>query len=102
MIVLDYVLRRAITNNEEKFGFTLVKKQSRRFKADCDFADDIVLMSNEINQAQTFFNELEKAAKKVLLNINGEKTNFLSLNQKEVPNITTVEDNDIECVDDYK
>ena len=38
----------------------------------CDFADDIVLMSNEVNQAQTFFNELEKVAKKVGLHINEE------------------------------
>ena len=51
VIVLDYVLRRAITNNEEKFGFTFVKRQSRRIEpsvvTDCDFADDVVLRSNE-------------------------------------------------------
>ena len=106
MIVLDYVLRRAIINNGEKVGFTLVKRQSRRIKpsvvTDCDFADDIVLMSNEVKQAQTFFNVLEKVAKKVGLHINGEKNKFLSLNQKEVPKITTAEDNDTECVDEYK
>ena len=106
MIVLDYVLRKTIVNNEKKFGFTSVKKQSRRIKpsvvTDCDFAEDIVLMSNEVNQAQTFLNELEKVAKKVGLHTNGEKNKFLSLNQQEVPKITTAESNNIECVDDYK
>ena len=100
------MLKRAITNNEEKFGFILVKRQSRRIKpsvvTNCYFADDIILRSNEINQAQTFFNELEKVAKKVGLPINGEKTKFLSLNQKEVPKTTTVEGINIECIDDYK
>ena len=86
VIVLYYVLKRAITNNEEKFGFTC-ERQSRRIKpsfvTDCDFADDIFLMSNEINQAQKFFNELEKIAKEVGLHINREKTKFLSLNRKK-------------------
>ena len=84
VIVIDYVLRRPIANNEKKFGFTLVKRQSRRIKLsvvkDCDFVDDIVLMSNEINQAQTLFNKIEEVAKKVGLHINGEKTKYLSLN----------------------
>ena len=47
VIVLDFVLRRAIAGNEERLGFTLVKRQSKRVKptvvTDCDFADDIVL-----------------------------------------------------------
>ena len=59
-------------------------------------------MSNEVNQAQKFLKELEKVAKKVGLHINGEKTEFLTLNQKEVPEITTAEGNNIESVDDYK
>ena len=59
-------------------------------------------MPNEVSQAQTFFNELETVAKKVGLPINGEKTKFLSLNQKEIPKTTTAEDNNMECIDDYK
>ena len=106
VIVLDYVLKKAITNSEAKFWFILLKRQSKRIKpsvlTDCDFADDIVLMSNEVNQAHKFFNELEKVAKKLGLHINGEKNKFLSLNQKEVLKITTAESNNTECVDDYK
>ena len=79
LIVLDYVLRRAITNNEKKFDFNLVKRQSKRIKlsvvTNCDFADDIVFMSNEVNQAQTFFNELEEVAK-LDFTLTGRKLNF--------------------------
>ena len=53
MIVLDCVLGRAITNNKGKCGLTFLKRQSRRIKpsvvTDCDFADDIFLISNEVN-----------------------------------------------------
>ena len=46
VIVLDFLLRRAIAGNEERLGFTFVKRQSKMVKptvvTDCDFADDIV------------------------------------------------------------
>ena len=106
VIVLDYVLKRAVVNEEERFRFTLVKRQSRRIKAsvltDCDFADDIVLMSNEENQAQIFFNDVERKAKNVGLHINKKKTKFLSLNQRKVPKISSTDGNNNECVDDCK
>ena len=51
VIVLDYALRRAIQEREEELGFTLHPKRRRRVDAesicDLDFADDIVLLSNE-------------------------------------------------------
>ena len=68
---------------------------------DCDFEGNIVLIPNDANQAQKFFNDVERIAKKVRLHINGKKSKFLPLNQP-VPEITTTEDNNIECVDAYK
>ena len=50
-------MRTALRGKEEKLGFHLKKRQSRRIGPVCvtdlDFADDIALVSNEIEQAQT-------------------------------------------------
>ena len=106
VIVLDYVLRRATVNNEERLGFTLAKRQSKRINptviTDCDFADDIVLLSNEIEQAQIFFKKVEKETMKVGLHVNSEKTKYLALNQRVAPEIITADGTNIEYVDDYK
>ena len=55
VIVLDYALRKAINGKEEEFGLTIDRRRSRRVPGkhicDLDFADDIVLLSNEISQA---------------------------------------------------
>ena len=52
MIVLDYAMRIAIEGKEEELGLTLYPRKSSRIPAesitDLDFADDIVLMSNDI------------------------------------------------------
>ena len=100
------MLRRATVNNEERLGFTLAKRQSKRIKptviTDCDFADDIVLLSNEIEQAQIFFKKVERETMKVGLHVNSEKTKFLALNQRVAPEIITADGTNIECVDDYK
>ena len=49
-------LRQAIDGKEEEFAFTLEQRQSRRVPAkmlaDLDFTDDIVLLSNDIREAQ--------------------------------------------------
>ena len=66
------------------------------------FADDIVLLSNEIEQAQIFFKKVERETMKVVLHVNSEKTKFLALNQRVAPEIITADGTNIECVDDYK
>ena len=56
IIVLDYVMRVALGNDEANLGFTISQRRSRRqpaeILADLDFADDIALMSDTISQAQ--------------------------------------------------
>ena len=51
VIVLDYALRKAIDGKESELGFTLHEKRGRRSPEVCicdfDFADDIVLLSNQ-------------------------------------------------------
>ena len=54
-IVLDFALRKAIEGNEEKLGFHLIRRSKRISPivlTDLDFADDIALVSQEIDNTQ--------------------------------------------------
>jgi len=54
IIILDYALRKAIDGREEELGLQTKQRRSRRCRAtyigltDLDFADDIALISEEI------------------------------------------------------
>ena len=65
IICLDYVLRASIDKIREN-GFELTKKRSRRYPAkiitDADYADDIAILANTPNQAETLLHSLERAA----------------------------------------
>ena len=65
IICLDYVLRTSIVKIREN-GFELTKKRSRRYPAktitDADYADDITILANTPNQAETLLHSLEWAA----------------------------------------
>ena len=62
IICLDYVLRTSIDKIKEN-GFEPTKKRSRRYPAktitDADYADDIALLANTPNQAETLLHSLE-------------------------------------------
>ena len=69
IIVLDYAMRKAMDGNEEDLGFTITPRKSRRHPkevmADLDFADDIALLSDAIDQAQQLLLKVELECKKV-------------------------------------
>ena len=60
IICLDYVLRTSIDKIREN---GLTKKRNRRYPAktitDADYADDIVILANTPNQAETLLHSLE-------------------------------------------
>ena len=62
IICLDYVLRTSIDKIREN-GFKLTKKRSRRYLTktitNADYADDIALLANTPNQAETLLHSLE-------------------------------------------
>ena len=62
IICLDYVLRTLINKIREN-GFELTKKRSRRHPAktvtDADYADDIAILANTPNLAETLLHSLE-------------------------------------------
>ena len=63
-IVLDHVMSQAVGNKVNELGFELERRKSRRHPAisisDLDFADDIALLSEEIEQAQQLLHRVEQ------------------------------------------
>ena len=102
IICLDYVLRTSIDNIREN-GFVLTKKRSRRYPAktitDADYADDIALLANTPNQAETLLHSLERAAAGIGLYVNAHKTKFMFFNQKG--DISTLDGTSLKMVDKF-
>ena len=105
IIALDYAMRKALDGKEEELGFRLKKRQSRRVGPICitdlDFADDIALISEEIDQAQTMLERVESEAAGVGLMANSKKTKVMSYNQPIEPRIQTNDGSTLEVVEDF-
>ena len=84
IICLDYVLRISIDKIREN-GFELTKKRSRRYPAktiiDADYADDIAILANTPNQAETLLHSFERATAGFGLHVNAHKTEYMCFNQ---------------------
>ncbi len=106
IIVLDYALRKAIDGKEETFGFTVNGRRSRRVGptiiTDLDFADDIALISNEIEQAQQLLLNVERECKKVGLRLNTKKTKYMAYNTQQSNGIKTDDGTELDMVPDFK
>ncbi|XP_030839582.1 uncharacterized protein LOC115923289 [Strongylocentrotus purpuratus] len=106
VIVLDYALRAAIDGHEEELGFQLERRRSRRVGpeiiTDLDFADDIALLSEELEQAQKLLSRVETSVGKVGLRMNSGKTKFMSFNHRGIITIKTNDETQLENVPDFK
>ena len=106
IIVLDYVMRQATEGMEEELGLTLKKRQSRRIGAqsvtDLDFADDLALLSNLVEEAQELLNRVEISAKSVGLLINGKKTEVMPINYSDPVILYTLSKEILKIVEDFK
>ena len=106
IIVLDYVMRVALGNDEANLGFTISQRRSRRqpaeILADLDFADDIALMSDTISQAQELLTRVEDAADTVGLHMNVSKTKVLAYNMKNAISLTTKCGSPLDQVQDFQ
>ena len=102
IICLDYVLRTSIDKIQEN-GFELTKKRSRRYPAttitDADYADDIAILANTPDQAETLLHSLEQAAASIGLYVNAHKTEYMCYNQTE--DISTLEGTPLKLVDKF-
>ena len=102
IICLDYVLRISIDKIREN-GFELTKRRSKRYPAktitDADFADDLVLLANTPNQAETLLHSLERAAAGIGLHVNALKTEYMCYNQ--TGNIAKLDGASLKLVDKF-
>ena len=102
IICLDYVLRSSIDKIREK-SFELTRKRSRRYPAktitDADYADDIGLLANTPNQAETLLHSLERAAADIGLHVNAYKTEYMCFNQ--TGDISTLDGTSLQLVDKF-
>ena len=84
-------------------GFELTKKRNRRYPAktitDVDYADDIVILANTSNQAETLLHSLERAAAGIGLHVNAHKTEYMCFNQ--AGDISTQEGTSLKLVDKF-
>ena len=84
-------------------GFELTKKRSRRYPAktitDADYADDIAILTNTPDLAETLMHSLERAAAGIGLYVNAHKTEYMSYNQ--TGNISTLEGTPLKLVDKF-
>ena len=106
VIVLDYVMRNIFDGKEEEFGFKLHRRRSTRVKAvaitDLDFADDLAITTEDIEQAQRILLRLEEEAEKVGLVCNADKTKFQSFNQEGQISMKTKDGEAIKEVSNFK
>ena len=102
IICQDYVLRTSIDKIREN-GFELTKKRSRRYPAntitDADYADDIVILANTLNQAETLLHSLAGVAAGIGLHVNSHKTEYMCYNQ--TGDISTLDRTSLKLVDKF-
>ena len=83
IICRDYVLRTSIDKIKEN-GFELTKKRSRRYPAktitDGIYTDDIAILANTPNKAETLLHSLEQPAASMGLHVNAYKTEYMCFN----------------------
>ena len=96
------MLRTSIDKIKEN-GFELTKKRSRRYPAktitDADYADDIAILANTPNQAETQLHSLEQTAAGIGLHVNGHKTEYMCFNQ--TGDISTRDGTSLKLVDKF-
>ena len=96
------MLRTSIDKIKEN-GFVLKKKRSRRYPAktitDANYADDIALLVNTPNQAETLLHSLERAATGIDLHVNAHKTEYMCYNQ--TGDISTLDRTSLKLVDKF-
>ena len=102
IICLDYVLRTSIDKIREN-SFKLTKKRSRRYSAktitDTDYANDIAILANTPNQAETLLHSKEQATAGIGRHVNAQKTGYMCYNQ--TGDICTLDGTSLKLVDKF-
>ena len=106
IIVVDYILRISLDpiNNH---GLTLQERKSTRHPSkhisDLDYAGDIALLSDQVNNAEILLQSLETPAHKVGLTLSSTKTECKLPNEESTGNeIYTLNGSSLNIVDDFE
>ena len=82
------------------------ERRSRRNPAqkitDADYADDIAILTNSLNDATVLLHNIEKFAEEIGLYVNAEKTEFICLNQDASEGLSSLSGENLKQVDDFK
>ena len=97
------LLIRISINKIRENGFELTEKRSRRYLAktttDAEYAEDIALLANTPNQAETLLHSLERATAGNGLHVNAHKTEYMCFNQ--AGDISTLDGTSLKLVDKF-
>ena len=66
---------------------------------DTDYADDIAILANTLNQAETLLHSLERAAAGIGLHVNAHKTEYMCYNQ--TGDISTLDGTSLKLLDEF-
>ena len=84
-------------------GFELTKKRSWRYPTktitETDYTDDIAILANTPNQAETLLHSLERATAGIDLHVNAHKTEYMCFNQ--TGDISTLDGSPLKLVDKF-
>ena len=93
VFTVDYAMRQAIDGHVEQIGFEITPRKSQRHPtikvADMLFADDVALLSEEIDQAQKLLSKVQTEAAKIGLHLNAKKTEFMAYKKPDDITIKT-------------
>ena len=110
IIVLNYALRGALDGYEEQLGFTISPRRSKRQSTvtltNLDFADDVALLSDKIEQAQIILYHTVKSSEGVPKSwpyCQAKKTKYITYNiDTKGSALKTNDSTELEKVEDFK
>ena len=105
IIVLDYCMRTALERHPDS-GFTLKPARSRRIGAervtDTDFADDVALLSDSVEDLGVLMREVEGVCREMGLEINRQKTEFMVEGIPDPSPLISLDGTKIKLTEDFK
>ena len=104
IIVLDYILRLSLSNLNDR-GLQIQPRRSQRYRAqhltDLDFADDLALITELVEDAEALLQSLERAAALIGLYCNENKNEYVNIT-KSFHNLKSLLGRTIKGVQDFK
>ena len=105
VIVVHCILCQSVDNMSCRGLFLTPTRSTRhpsKYITDLDYADDIVLTSDNLKNAISLLHSLERAANRVDLHMNCSKTEYILVKDCEHEEVKSLNENILKQVDDFK